>query len=364
MSAPLLIDKPDSLHSITPVPLAEVPRNATVDILRGIAVFTMVAANLAGNTLVMPYPFVFRFYGTFAAPMFIMLAGFMVGTKGRYERGVSYYMLRGCLLILIGILIDVLVWQYYPLMSFDVLYLLGVSMPVAFLASRLPQVFQGMLVVLFFAVTPLVESKFGYISESLDLPLAQFSLSSLVSQLPIIARHFFSDGWFPVFPWLGFSLLGVGLASLHHNRAKSFVSLMLVGGPMILSIGIIVWSLNPGPLYVREGYLELFYPPTTGYLLTAVGLLLSMFGLISKISTTPFLKPWQVLGQCSLIIYILHYIIIRYVFKVFWPKVHFTEFIAHYVLLLLVLFGVAYGVSAYKRRFPKNPFLIQFLIGG
>jgi uncharacterized membrane protein YeiB len=54
----------------------ESPRNrdSSIDILRGIAILTMVAANLSAACLEQPPPLAFRFYGTFAAPLFMILA--------------------------------------------------------------------------------------------------------------------------------------------------------------------------------------------------------------------------------------------------------------------------------------------------
>lgn len=365
MTQSLLIEEPTPTTIIQTVPQTKVPRDPTVDILRGLAIFTMAAANMAGNILIEPHPFLFRFYGTFAAPMFIMLAGFMVATKGKHDHGFSYYLLRGALLVLTGSLIDVFVWQYYPLMSFDVLYLIGVSMPIAYLASRLPNGFRWGLMLLFFALTPLVQAKFGYDGlTNLDVPLGQLSPAALFAQLPVIARHFFADGWFPVFPWIGFSLLGVNLSSLRQQLQQSFTLIMQFVGPLVLILGAVCWWLHSGPLYTREGYSEMFYPPTFGYMLTATGIILTAFGLVSRMANVSFLKPWQVLGQCSLFIYILHYTLIRYVFSYFWPKVQFLPFVGLYVVLVSVLFGTAFAVRRFKQHSPKNPFLLQFLIGG
>lgn len=53
-------------------------RDTSIDTLRGIAILTMVAADLAASVLKEPHPFWFRLYGSWAAPMFILLSGFMI----------------------------------------------------------------------------------------------------------------------------------------------------------------------------------------------------------------------------------------------------------------------------------------------
>ena len=48
-------------------------RDIAIDIVRGLAIFTMVAANMAAYVLAEPHPFGLRLYGTFAAPLFLSL---------------------------------------------------------------------------------------------------------------------------------------------------------------------------------------------------------------------------------------------------------------------------------------------------
>ena len=58
-------------------------RSHAVDALRGAAIVTMFAANLAGPCLRPPHPMWLRVYGSFAAPAFVFLAGLMttLGTR-------------------------------------------------------------------------------------------------------------------------------------------------------------------------------------------------------------------------------------------------------------------------------------------
>ena len=50
-------------------------RLAAIDLLRGLAIVMMVAANAAAVILRGPHPFGFRLFGSFAAPIFVTLAG-------------------------------------------------------------------------------------------------------------------------------------------------------------------------------------------------------------------------------------------------------------------------------------------------
>ncbi len=339
-------------------------RSVTVDILRGIAIFTMVAANLAGNVLAEPHPFLFRFYGTFAAPMFIMLSGMMVAAnQARGRHGLRYYLLRGSLVVLVGMLIDILIWQYYPMVSFDVLYLIGIAMPIAYLATHLPYMAQWILMVSVFLLTPLIQLWLGYVPTSVDWPINEHSPAELLYSPPDVIGHFLADGWFPFFPWIGFSLLGVCLHSLRQRFQASFTSLLERSGWLLLVSGLVAWLLFPGPLYIRSGYSELFYPPTYGYMLTAMGIVFLIFCQIDRYRDLAFWTSWRYLGQCSLLAYVLQYVLIRYFFAALWPLSTFPVFACLYVVMILVLFAVAYLIHWLKARHPKQPFLVRFFIG-
>jgi uncharacterized membrane protein len=53
-------------------------RNIAIDAIRGLAIFTMVGANMAASVAAHPHPCGLRLYGSFAAPLFILLSGMMV----------------------------------------------------------------------------------------------------------------------------------------------------------------------------------------------------------------------------------------------------------------------------------------------
>src|SRR5262249_37801344 len=95
-------------------------RDLTIDILRGLAVFTMVAANLAASALEGPHPLWFRLYGSFAAPLFVLLSGMMVAyTSRRQAHGLRYFASRGAVVVGIAALLEIAIWKFYPFMSVD-----------------------------------------------------------------------------------------------------------------------------------------------------------------------------------------------------------------------------------------------------
>jgi uncharacterized membrane protein len=138
-------------------------RDLSIDALRGMAIFAMIGANMAANNYTEPHPFLFRLFGSFAAPTFVFLSGFMVPhTSFGGKRGFSYYLWRGLAIIGIACLIDVLLWGLVPLVSFDVLYVIGISMPLAFLFTRVNKWWCLMFALVFFLLTPFIQMKIPY----------------------------------------------------------------------------------------------------------------------------------------------------------------------------------------------------------
>src|SRR5262245_15873624 len=90
-------------------------RDLTIDILRGLAVFTMVAAKLAASALEGPHPLWFRLYGSFSAPLFVLVSGMMVAyTSHRKAHGLRYFAYRGAIVIGIAALLEMAIWKFYP----------------------------------------------------------------------------------------------------------------------------------------------------------------------------------------------------------------------------------------------------------
>ncbi len=337
-------------------------RDITIDTLRGLAIFTMVAANMAPYFLIEPHPFWFRFYGSFAAPLFILISGMMVAlttqTKGHDWK---YFLIRGSLIVTIGAIIDVVMWNIYPFTTVDVLYLIGISLPIAYFFSRLNKSYQLLIVMIIFLATPVLQNIFGYS----DYP-TEFYLTGeqtiIVENQTSIFNHWLVDGWFPIFPWLGFSLLGVLLANLRQKYRK-FEKNFLLLGISILILGSIIWYFFPGKFLTRAGYSEVFYPPTIGYIISTVGLIVTLFSIVDYKPAIIIYKPLQALGESALFMYILHLALGKYVIANIWSKGNFQSFLILYIALIFFLILIAYGLRILKSNWKDRPFIIRFLLG-
>lgn len=342
-----------------------VNRDRTIDILRGLAIFTMVAANMAGPVLVEPHPFLFRLYGSFAAPLFILISGMMVAlTTQTKSHNLKYFLVRGMLVIAVGALIDVLIWKIYPFTTVDVLYLIGISLPLAYLFLRLSTPSQWLIVISIFFFTPFLQNIFGYADYPAEFLFPSGALSISIENQTNLLNHWLVDGWFPIFPWLGFSLLGVILANLRLKYKTFGGSVFFLTGIFFLVSGSVIWYFYPGKLLTRAGYSEVFYPPTPGYIISAVGLIVLLFFIVDYKHSIIAYNPLQALGESALFMYILHLLLIEYIIVPIWSKENFQTFLLFYIALSFLLILIAYGLRFFKAKWRDQPFIIRFLLGG
>lgn len=338
-------------------------RDTTIDTLRGLAILTMVAANLAATVLQEPHPFWFRLYGTWAAPMFVLLSGFMIAyTSEKKNYNFQHFLIRSLMLLVIAALLDMM-WEVYPFTTFDILYLIAISSLLAYFFQKLKTFPQFAVVTSIFMVTPFLQQAFGYTNYPTEFDLFTGESETIPNQTNIL-NHWFVDGWFPLFPWMGFSFLGVLFAKLRKFYTTFAQRNILLGGAAIFIIGTTIWWFHPGQLLTRHGYSELFYPPTIGYIMVAIGIITMLFCLVDTNPSISIYKPLEVLGQSSLFIYILHYAIIIYIMSNLLPKIDIFTFFGIYTVFASLLIIIAYGLKAIKKRWKNCPYLIKFFIGG
>lgn len=341
-------------------------RDPTIDVLRGLAIFTMIGANLAGPVLAGPHPFGVRYYGSFAAPLFILLAGMMVALSGTTKGyGPGYFARRGALILGFGAVVDVVIWKIYPFTGMDVLYLIGLSLPVAALLRGVNPLSRWVIALTLFLVTPAFQNLLGYTDYPSEVHLWGEPVAVVANQTTVLT-HWVVDGWFPIFPWLGFALVGVALAALRwrpRSRTTFGTRPVLLVGLGLWALGSLLWWLYPGRLLTREGFSELFYPPTVGYVMSALGLILLLFAVVDW-KPLALYGPLRALGESALFLYILHLALIEYLIAPRWAGQPLGAFGGIYLALLAFLIAIAYGLRALKARWTARPFLLRVLLGG
>lgn len=341
-------------------------RDYTIDALRGIAIFIMFAANAGAYGLAEPHPFWFRVYGSLAAPLFITLTGMMVHHSILKKNcSAGYFLLRALMVLTVAVAVDVLIWRIMPFTTVDVLYLIALSAPVIYLLRKLNLITRFIVALGAFSLPPLLQHYFGYTSHPAEYDLGG-NITTEASGSTSIFYHWLVDGWFPLFPWIGFAVFGSALAELRwREEIKRFSSwAFLAAGVAVFASGIILWMIFPATLITRGGYSELFYPPTITYSLCAAGAVLLLFFIADRTSSWSFYAPFQLLGESSLLMYVLHLAVIAYIIDPFIGAQPVAVFTIIYVVLSAALTGVAMVVRFYKKQEKQVPYAVKFLLGG
>jgi uncharacterized membrane protein len=337
-------------------------RNHTIDIIRGFAIITMIGSNLAGEVLVSPHPLWVSVFGSMAAPIFVLLAGYLVamGVRSK-DYKFSYFFIRGLLTVLVGAFIDSVLWGYYPFFAVDVLYLTGIAIPLTYFFIKLPNGFKFSLFLIVALCSPFLRSKLGYIEIPTMIPLFQngkFIIPNV--QFITIVKHWFIDGWFPIFSWLAVAFSG-SLFYDWKSKITNFKNLDYVK-IIVFSIGLALigyFLIGIEQRYsVRNNYTEVFIP-----------FILILFLLIEYNSKLSIYIPFRLVGVSPMFFYLFHFIIISLVILPYWGEgkeknLPMQDYLFSYAFILILSLGCTYLIKLIKDRWKNQPFLVKFFIGG
>lgn len=316
-------------------------RDVSVDAVRGFAVVTMIGSNMVPYLLNEPYPFWLRVFASLAAPTFVLLAGFMVGHAAvERRRSMTHCLKRAAELLLVAALVDHLIWGTAPFSTFDILYLIAFVVPIAHAAQRLPRAAVLCLAALVFVATRPLQHHLGY-GRDISHPLLD-RLQALVV-----------DGWFPLFPWLGFGLVGSVVGALRRQRPEVVASQLPRVALVCLAAGIARWWHARPILPTRQGYAELFYPPSFAFVLTALGAALCLLGLMFRVRHVAVCRVFAVYGRASLLIYVLHLASIALVLERFVRARGWSVFLLSYTAHAVILWWIARLVTRHSHLWRR-----------
>ena len=333
-------------------------RIETIDFLRGSAVLIMLIANTSPYIFQLGNSIFLRYIFSLAAPVFIFLAGFTA--QMNYERDKPVKLIRTLQILILAINIDFFIWKSYPLLTFDVLYLIGFSKLFLIITSR-PNNLVYRYIYLATSVLIFIFIKYN-IQYRFDIPDLSFNkldinFSEFVSKNPI--QRMFYDGWFPIFPWVIFFLIGSIFYSIKKMVSiKTSNILILASILLLISLG-----LNFTQIEVREKYLEVFYPLSGVKLLLPFSVSLLILGLISRFSNLK-ISFINLLGKYSLFAYLLNAVLIA-ILDHFEPE---RFIILFKIIALLSIIGIVLAL-VYLINFLKKsnwlqiPNFIKFILG-
>lgn len=349
-------------------------RDKSIDTLRGFAIMIMLFANLIGHIApVDTHPVWTRYFNSIAAPLFILLVGYMIAYTSELKgHTLIYYLKRGGLMLVTAALIDMLCWQTIPFITYDVLYLIGFSIPVVYLYHKLSIPYKLLIFSVIIICTPLLQSVFGYTDFPGEMSLTGELTLKVKNPTPVL-NHFLIDGWFPIFPWLAFSFLGSLLKDLESKSQLLFSNTMLILFAVTTLIGYLWFSRVDFSNVItdRNGYTELFYPATLSFMFMVISFILLVWNIVKRIEGRSFLFPAEVFGNVSLFIYILHTVLISMIVDtMFYDSVtdtitgNFTTAVLFYFLLLLVCFIPALLLRWIKKKYKIQNYFFRFYFGG
>ena len=335
-------------------------RSSTIDILRGVAVIIMIFANTTQYFIDLSNQNFVRFIFSLTAPVFLVITGYVTEILlNSITHSKKKITLRIFQILFFAIIIDLVFWKAMPFVTFDILYLIAASQLFLILINKRHQ-FAVVLIVLI--GTLVMHAAFEYRFDIPDLTLDNLNQKDIVRSIQPLKRFLF-DGWFPIFPWLGFVFLGA-IGRQYYAAIETKKNYFLLTGLFLLIIMILV---NRNIQFLqRDFYLEIWYPATGVILLIPLATFLIIAGLISRtiISSNIFINFIIILGRNSLFVYVFNALLIALVLDF---KLNNSSIDSRYVLLIVILTILTSTllIERFRRSkiWPIVPKGIKFLLG-
>lgn len=282
------------------------------------------------NSTILPFE---RIICSTAAPIFLFLLGYNFNEKTSFKKT----LIRGIVLLLIGVFIDVFIFSINPFFSFDVLYLIGFSLLILGLMENIS--FRIRMYFLLFLVTVTVLFHFfGFYQFDISEPHLGDKFDFQQSLL-----NFFFNGWFPLFPWLIFPIFGNVIRKL--DKMKSFNYMWFV---VLIIISWIYFIFNLPE--IRSFSIEIFYPAGLPYLIFGFSIIVIIWNK-RFVLEGKMLIFFSELGRVSLFLYVYHLSIYQVLFS--YLPLHNVHRLFVFCIFSLQFLVFAYFLNWIKKRWPQ-----------
>lgn len=323
-----------------------------IDFIRGIAIIFMIIAHSIpfDKELITNSPFIIRTTCSFAAPIFLFLLGINFNKNVKFAN----LSIRILVILFLGILLDLFLWKIIPFYSFDILYAISISLTILFLVKRFSQL-KLLILIVFIIIISFLYQSLGYYPDQVPEP-DLYNLKEI--QFFEMVFNLFFDGWFPIFPWIIFPLLGY-LYKNHNYLLISIKNLVFVAPVFVNFVMLLSMELHN----YRSYSIELFYPASTFFIFASVSLLHILFILLPKVNFQSF-KPILYMGRISLFIYFFHLIILHLTFEFTLSHVDNYLWVAILIYISFFIF-VSYLLNQFKLKeyYPKKSKILNTLFG-
>lgn len=307
-------------------------RFQNIDILRGLLmvimaidhaylIFYQIHYDESWNRMLPDYGsiaiFFTRWISNICAPGFALLMGMSMvfySVKKQQESSknsnVFFFIKRGLILIILQHLLDLPAFIFnfnfiekMPLFRGGVLYALGVSLIIASFFINWKYKLQ---IIIGFGIVV-----FNYFIANTILKDA--SNSSIINLLFIPGVNNWVSINYPAIPWLGITLIGLGVGKYFINHSKKLNFTFLVLGLTFLIVFIFFRTLNIGDykhtMYPNSiiNYLAVIkYPPSIAFTVLTMWILSLLFWIITILKNHIIFRPLLVFGKASLFFYFAH----------------------------------------------------------
>lgn len=329
-------------------------RNGRIDLLRAIAIVIMFYAHALPHLGFNSYSAFDRIISSLAAPIFLFLVGYNLFPINTKERRIKNA-LRACIVLAMAAFIDIFTWNITPFFSFDVLYTIGFSILFMVLIGKLK--FQ--LLVLCCITIVLIQMFYlwngSYIFDINEPKFLEWNENISVLQ-PL--RNMFFDGWFPLFPWLVFPLLGF-IAKMK-NVKFNHGYLQIIALTVFL---FFLWQYNSNTSYLREFAVEVFYPVDLIYLLGSMAFIALMFYVVSLFNPNNS-NILSKLGRISFFMYFFHLEFYHLFFDDLLNELNGNFYLA-FLICILIFLCITLGISWLKQSkvYNENNLFVSVLFG-
>ncbi|MBU2634687.1 MAG: DUF1624 domain-containing protein [Nanoarchaeota archaeon] len=318
-------------------------RILSIDIYRGFALVFMVLIHFGlyyGNEQSASH-FVMFFLShglaDWGAAAFLMMMGMsQVLSAKRIDKPDNWLLfkralLRGSYIFLVGFLMLALAWGPDKIWWWDILTLMGFATVVLFFCRFLPSWSLIVIIAAVMVLTPVIRD-FFHIAADWDFvehPLISSYLAGLYVEPteayhPAILKGLFLSGYFPVFPWIAFIIIGFVMGRrIVDGKMRHDLPILLLIGAVLLCLGFILGYAGRAqpPLAASIAWVSplCFYPDSFSLINIQAGMSIIFFSVLyylvevrkeDKTKLGFFSRIFIQTSNFSLTFYFLHFILL------------------------------------------------------
>jgi uncharacterized membrane protein len=324
-----------------------------LDTLRGFAVILMVQQHLiswlweknwVSYSITFPeYPVMLtlNFFGNFAAPLFLLLAGTgAVFLSEKSEIKKFEFIKRGLFIILAGYLLNIFSPHWFTPGSWYILHTIGVGIVLAPFFIRLRILYLLVLSLSVIAAAPLMQT-------FLNIPLnIGNNFMNDTSRTGGIIRLIIAEGHFPLFPWIGFFITGIICGKL--LTKERFLNILMLSGFSLAAGIFLAFCYKYGFFFATGGtffrifvFTPFIYPAHLSFVLMLLSISLIIYLLFYRlfgVNHSVVLRTLSSTGRLSFTWFFVHIILFNEIFRA--AGIH-RNFTSYETIIISTLFMIA-----------------------